>query len=57
MKTGNVVIKLPEKIKMTVRSVKGTEVICDWFKPKGDSYEGKLYQETFNKDELVVIQE
>ena len=57
MKTGNVVIKPPEKIKMTVRSVKGAEVACDWFKPKGDSYEGKLYQETFNKDELVVILE
>ena len=49
LKIGDVVRQTSTKVKMTVHSIKGAKVVCDWF------VGAKLHRETFKKDELIIV--
>jgi len=48
LKVGNIV-SAPEGTRMTVRSVNGQKITCNWFVGT------KLYQDTFDVNELTFI--
>jgi len=49
IKIGDLVQSL-KKVKMTVRSVKGDKITCDWFDDKN-----QLHRVKFNRDKLSII--